>query len=776
MGYWLAGEADQARWSTIERFDPLYWTIDFPRPMMACASLVDHSSITVALNFATRRDLAGLIWWSRDQHSHPLLRYAASRDYRGLVLSFRWESSERLMPLDAVNGPTLTIEGRDAAGQPRSWYVRLWNYAQGAPTNAQVTLDFDDLDGGFLLPSEADPVYAGDIDRLFISLVSDVYDPASTAPIAAAPVPARVTLYDVRCTGPSSNIAIGDARLPGQQLRIAGGYDDVYNLVPERVVRSLFALGYRGRIDHYVGMSHYPALVWIGAESRFVAKSGVDTICAPAREWHLRFFQALKRFGFDVIISVSMELLDSLAPQDWKQRAHDGTPALTGWQPPSTLLSPVQADAVQFLKQTVRDLMALAAVEGLDPDFQFGEPWWWCPEGPVRKPCFYDGATTSLYLAETGQAAPLITDATQVPDATRIAYASWLGDKLADLSAALCVQARQVVPGCERLLLLYAPQILGDASAVLLPANVPPGWASPAFDALQYEDYDFVLAGDISRHQQGLALLQQRLGYASDRTDYFSGFVLSAGAPESWARIMAFAARRRDLRHVYIWAYPQIARDGLVSFDAEDDVTGFHDVLFPIEIGLRARGGPRFSTTITESASGHESRNINWSQARRVYDAAPGIRSQADLKTLLQFFEARQGRAFAFRYRDPLDDGSAASGDAVSPQDQQIGIGDGLQTSFPLVKHYGAQQRRISHPVAGTVMVAVEGAPQAQGWALGDGGIINFVQAPVAGAVVTAGFRFDVPVRFGDDALELSLASYQAGDIGNVALIEVRDR
>jgi hypothetical protein len=115
-------------------------------------------------------DLCGLIWEAVDQWDHPLLAYETARDFRNCQLSFRWRSSG-IRALDLVNGPTLTIEGRDAGGSPRSWYVRLWNYASGSPTDATITLDFNTLNGGYLLPSEADPVWAGDVDRMFISLV-----------------------------------------------------------------------------------------------------------------------------------------------------------------------------------------------------------------------------------------------------------------------------------------------------------------------------------------------------------------------------------------------------------------------------------------------------------------------------------------------------------------------------------------------------------------------------------------------------------------------------
>ena len=117
-----------------------------------------------------------------------------------------------MLPLDAVNGPTLTIEGRDAAGAPRAWYVRLWNYAEGSPTDAAVTLPFSDLAGGFVLPGEADPVCPGDIDRMFVSLVAPGFDAASSAPLPA-PVEGWAELSEIRCEGHRADA--GDRRRDG---------------------------------------------------------------------------------------------------------------------------------------------------------------------------------------------------------------------------------------------------------------------------------------------------------------------------------------------------------------------------------------------------------------------------------------------------------------------------------------------------------------------------------------------------------------------------------
>ena len=274
----------------------------------------------------------------------------------------------------------LTIEGRDAAGVARAWYVRLWNYAVGTPGDAVVAIDFADLTGGFDLPTDADPVWAGDVDRLFISLVAPGYD--SSDAMLDAPAEGWAELSAIRCEGAGSVIGIGDAVLPEHGLRTASGYDDSYHLTPARLLRNVLHLGYRGAIIHYVGMSHYFRL-----DAEMMVTGGLNTPCAA---WHRSFAQAAAALGQDVIWSLSYELFDAHCPADWKQRDADGAPALTGWEPPSTLLSPAHAGAMAYLQRIACAFVAIGVEAGLAPRFQVGEPWWW-----VRadgRPCLYDVA------------------------------------------------------------------------------------------------------------------------------------------------------------------------------------------------------------------------------------------------------------------------------------------------------------------------------------------------------------------------------------------------
>jgi uncharacterized protein (TIGR02217 family) len=207
----------------------------------------------------------------------------------------------------------------------------------------------------------------------------------------------------------------------------------------------------------------------------------------------------------------------------------------------------------------------------------------------------------------------------------------------------------------------------------------------------------------------------------------------------------------------------------------------FHDTRFPANLSYGSLGGPQRLTEIVTLANGHEERSTPWAHARRKYDAGFGLRSLDDLETLLAFFEARRGQLHAFRWKDWTDYKSCALAAEISPLDQRLGLGDGVQTQFPLIKRYasGTQEylRPIKKPVENMVLVAVGGDPKVLGmeyWVDHATGIVTFTLAPDIGAEVTAGFEFDVPARFDSDAVQTSIAAFHAGDIPNVPIIEVR--
>ena len=205
----------------------------------------------------------------------------------------------------------------------------------------------------------------------------------------------------------------------------------------------------------------------------------------------------------------------------------------------------------------------------------------------------------------------------------------------------------------------------------------------------------------------------------------------------------------------------------------------FHEVRFPDNIGRGARGGPERRTQIVELASGDEERNASWANSRRRYDVAYGIRRADDLAAVVAFFEARNGRLHGFRFKDWADYKSGLPSQAPGPQDQVIGEGDGATTGFQLVKRYasGSQTwtRAITKPVAGTVRIALDGAEQASGWAIDTTtGVVSFDAAPASGVAITAGFEFDVPVRFDTDTLDVTLDIERLGSITSIPLLEIR--
>jgi len=205
----------------------------------------------------------------------------------------------------------------------------------------------------------------------------------------------------------------------------------------------------------------------------------------------------------------------------------------------------------------------------------------------------------------------------------------------------------------------------------------------------------------------------------------------------------------------------------------------FHEVRFPDNISRGARGGPERRTQVVELASGDEERNASWANSRRRYDVAYGIRRADDLAAVVAFFEARNGRLHGFRFKDWADYKSNLPSQPVAPTDQLIGTGDGEVYTFALLKHYssGAQSwtRTIAKPVEGSVRLALNGVEQMSGWSIDPTtGSVTFTTAPGAGVAITAGYEFDVPVRFDSDTLDVTLDVERLGSITSIPLIEIR--
>ena len=207
-------------------------------------------------------------------------------------------------------------------------------------------------------------------------------------------------------------------------------------------------------------------------------------------------------------------------------------------------------------------------------------------------------------------------------------------------------------------------------------------------------------------------------------------------------------------------------------------MTAFHETLFPLDVALGARGGPERRTDIVTLGSNRESRNTRWADSRRRWQAGYGVKTLADLAAITAFFEERRGRLYGFRWRDRADFSSASPGAPVTPLDQTIGHGDGVATQFALTKTYGSSfapyVRAIAKPVAGSVRIAIAGSETSTFTLDATTGVLTFAAAPANGTTITAGFRFDVPVRFDTDFLEIDHSAFAAGEIPNIPVIEIR--
>ena len=198
----------------------------------------------------------------------------------------------------------------------------------------------------------------------------------------------------------------------------------------------------------------------------------------------------------------------------------------------------------------------------------------------------------------------------------------------------------------------------------------------------------------------------------------------------------------------------------------------FDEIRLPTKIEFGAVGGPRFRTEVVVLGSGHEQRNAEWSATRARWDVAPGIQSDADLRAIIDFWYARQGRLRGFRFKDHTD--FAVTGQVL------IASVQGGETSVQLVRTYASggrtHTRTITKPVAGTVQLYLDGSPIASSTDTATG-IVTFSALPGGSPspVLSADFAYDVPVRFDTDGLEIRQVTHARDAVQSLPIVEIRD-
>ena len=191
------------------------------------------------------------------------------------------------------------------------------------------------------------------------------------------------------------------------------------------------------------------------------------------------------------------------------------------------------------------------------------------------------------------------------------------------------------------------------------------------------------------------------------------------------------------------------------------------DASFPRTFAYGITGGPEYATDLFTSPSGYEQRSQHWAQSRGRWTLSFVNRTAAEIAPLLDFFRAVAcGRAFSFRFHDHTD----------STFDNIIGTGDGGNTDHYLRKLYtvgsSSVYRRITAPIAATLVVRVDGVVTTD-YTLLAGGLLRFAVPPPFGAAIAAAGEFDVPVRWAEDRLPIQSVSPDAFTCEALELVEV---
>jgi uncharacterized protein (TIGR02217 family) len=204
----------------------------------------------------------------------------------------------------------------------------------------------------------------------------------------------------------------------------------------------------------------------------------------------------------------------------------------------------------------------------------------------------------------------------------------------------------------------------------------------------------------------------------------------------------------------------------------------------PIDVERGADGGPGFLTIIQTQRSGSEIRIPVWTIVRGEWDISYGIQLKEDLDAVLNLFYNAQGRAAAFLFRDWSD---YEIGDPANPllDRDPIVAGDGATLTRQIFKRYTLTSgaffdRDITRPVSGTLSVYVNGVLQVEGGGSDytvdyTTGIITFAVAPPNGHAIEVACEFDILVRFDTDRLVISMATFEAGEIPAIRIVQVKE-
>jgi uncharacterized phage protein (TIGR02218 family) len=378
---------------------------------------------------------------------------------------------------------------------------------------------------------------------------------------------AQVDITDLTVSGPNSTLPIRDTPMAVNGLAMTDGYDNAYPLTPERIVEQVWNLGYRDRYVLYMGISKFHSMTWDAGEGRYIVDPGLPTLNDPTQQWLTDFFDRLHAKGFEIIVSMSFEILNRYIPSAWKQRDKDGNEAKTGWNPPSSLIAPTVAPALDYVRDVFLSVLAELPV-GAAKHFQIGEPTWWGGFFSNHAPYIYDATTEAAYVAAVGPVpTPRLATVFGQPNVIHAPYIAFCRDKLGAATTYIRNQVLATHPTATTYLLVFTPQLLDHAAPMLWTLNFPiADWSAGQYDRLQIEDYDFIIAQDFDRLDETWNLATNVLGYDLADIEYFVGFNLLPSTTWVWegTDYAVWRALPRGASRIYVWSREQVMRDGWV--------------------------------------------------------------------------------------------------------------------------------------------------------------------------------------------------------------------
>jgi uncharacterized protein (TIGR02217 family) len=755
---YLVPQQPQSFNSSIRRFEPAYWDIDFNLECSATIITTSANAWRLKGLFRSNKCLVGAFFRSKDRYGHPLYSYEQKADWTNCVLAFDLTYSGCPVINDLVR--PLVMVATDMSGQ--QWYIHLKNFmTAGSPssTSGSFSINTNTAKAGL---SATDTVPWNFIDNIYIGFANTSYDKfAALAPITETAMQADMT--NISVTGTNVNIGFNTTAQTAHGLRMADGYADSYPMTPERIVNQLVKLGYRGQVVMYVGFTQFTSVTWNGGLGRFQIDTAKPKVNVPTQQWFTDYCTRLATNSMGMTMSVSFEILGTLCPDAWVQKDYAGAAGKTGWNPASNFVSPSSTPGMQYLKDVAVAFVGLGVAAGATTKYQVGEPWWWPGGYDNNGPCFYDANVVAEYLSATGQPVPtpyLQTIYSDYSSAPQTAYLTWLQGKLGSATLSLKTAVQTAYPGTQCGVLFYTPTITNPIAPMLKLVDFPAtAWASPAWDFIQVEDYEVIEFGNFVQQRLDLDVPIKDLGYPLAKCQYFSGFNLLDATTFIWDKIdyaIWQAIVLKGYPEALVWARPQVCRDGWVyntdkyaSYAAAVAAPSY-PVFPPINaLGWGVHRTPSFNNLISDHVSGKEVRSPRAVYPRWEFDLtyeALFSKNPNTYQQMLSFFQSMAGKDGRFWFTDPENNTATA---------QFIGTGDGFRTTWALVRSVGSIYEEPIGGVNALTEVRINGVVQSGStysvWYNDRWPSIKFNTPPANAATITATFSYYFLCRFAND-------------------------